>query len=70
MLDPDNVFHGAERWFYGGEPPPGDATERTPPPGRTGPAPIREPDERRVPPVREPRPVQSWSDAASRRMKA
>lgn len=71
---PPAALHGAERWFYGGEPPPelphpGDpgppAPDRTPPPDR-----VREPDQGREPPVREPRPHQSWSELSSMRRKA
>lgn len=78
MWSTDALDEGVMRWYYGGEEPgdsppapphpgepPAPAPERQPPPER-----VREPDETREPAVREPRPNQSWSEAANQRANA
>lgn len=81
LWQPEGLLDGAERLFYGGEPPPelpppelprhDDAPDApVPSPEPLPPDRVREPDEGREPPVREPRPGQSWSEAASAAMNA
>lgn len=68
----DASHHGAERWFYGGEPPPDPparphpvdplppAPERSPSPER-----VREPDQGREAPIQAPRSHPTWSAASA-----
>lgn len=66
MARREPLGHGIERWYYGGESPPepthpGDppppAPQRVPPRDR-----VREPDDGRIPPVRDPGPHQPGSE--------